>query len=118
MSLTITEPMGKVPTFSELQALALQHHVQIKGGPLNGNFCHPDAEHPKVTGRYAIESNGNIRGDFTSHVMGKVAGTFAMTTGKAEIIINEKPFLLPEALLKSTLSAALKDFCARFSAST
>jgi len=117
MSLTITEPLEKVPTFSELQALASQHRVQINGGPSNGDFCHPDAEHPKVTGHYAIEFNGNIRGDFTSHVMGKVAGTFAMTTGKAEVIINEKPFFVPEALLKSTLSKALKDFCARFSAS-
>lgn len=114
MSLTITEPLERIPTFSELQALARQHHIQINGDHLTGEFFHPDAQQPKVTGHYTVESG--ICGDFTAHAMGTVAGTFALAAGKAEITITDKPFLVPDALLKSTLSKALKDFCSQFSA--
>jgi hypothetical protein len=67
-----------------------------------------------VNGNYTFEPNGDIRGDFTGYVVGKLAGTFVFTTGKAEITITEKPFLIPEAVLKSKLSMVLKDFCAKF----
>jgi hypothetical protein len=114
MPFTVTQPLGRPPTFPELQELARQHDVQIHGNELAGGFHHPNQEQPKVTGNYAFELNGNIRGDFTSHVLGKLTGTFVFTTGKAEITINEKPFLIPEAMLKSKLAEALKEFCARF----
>ena len=114
MSIIIAQPLGRPPTFPELQALAGQHDVRIHGNESAGDFCHPDLEQPKVTGHYAFDPNGDIRGDFTGQVMGKLAGSFVLTAGKAEIIVTEKPFLLPEAVLKSMVSAALKDFCARF----
>jgi hypothetical protein len=114
MPFTVTHPLGRAPTFAELQALAGQHDIHIHGNELAGDFCHPNPEQPKITGHYAFEPNGDLHGDFTGHVMGKLAGSFALGTGKAEIIITEKPFLLPEAVLKSTLSTALKDFCNRF----
>ena len=140
MSFTVTQPLGRPPTFAELQALAKQHDVQInvrvKGlrphaagrvkdlqphvadngvGELTGDFCHPHPEQPKVKGNYTFEPNGDIRGDFTAHVMGTLTGTFLLTTGKAEVTVTEKPFLLPEAVLKIKISEALKDFCAKFS---
>jgi hypothetical protein len=34
--------------------------------------------------------------------------------GAAEITVITRPFLLPEAVLKSKLSAALREFCAKF----
>jgi hypothetical protein len=114
VSLTIIQPLGRPPTFAELQALAGQHDVQINGNESAGDFCHPNPKHPKVSGHYAFETNGDILGNFTGHVMGKLAGSFKLTTGQAEVTITEKPFLLPETLLKSTLSAVLKDFCAGF----
>ena len=114
MPLTITQQLGRPPTFHELQELAGEHNVQINGNERAGSFCHPNPEQPKVKGNYTIEPTGDIRGDFTSQVIGKLAGTFAFTTGNAEITIIEKPFLLPEAVLKSTLSVVLKDFCAKF----
>jgi hypothetical protein len=110
MPITITQQLGRCPSFAELQALAGQHDIQIHGDELAGDFCHPNPEQPKVTGHYAFEPNGNIHGDFSGHVMGKLAGSFALTTGKAEVTITEKPFLLPEAVLKSTLAAVLKGF--------
>ena len=108
------QQLVRPPMFAELQALAAQHDIHIHGNELAGDFCHPNPEQPRVTGHYAFEPNGDLRGDFTGHVMGKLAGSFALTTGKAEIIITEKPFLLPEAVLKSTLSVVLKSFCDKF----
>lgn len=116
MPFTVTQPLERLPTFPELQALAGQHDVQINGNELTGDFCHPDLEQPKVKGSYAFEPNGDIRGNFASRVMGKLTGTFVLTTGKAEITVAERPFLLPESILKSKLTEALKGFCARFSA--
>jgi hypothetical protein len=115
MSFSVTQQLERPPTFPELQALARQHDVRINGNELAGDFCHPNPEQPKVTGHYAFEPNGDLRGDFTGHVLGNLVGSFVLTTGNAEIIVTEKPFLLPESVLKSTLSVALKDFCARFS---
>ncbi len=114
MSFTVTQPLGRVPTFTELQALAGQHDVHVRGNELAGDFCHPNPEQPKVTGNYTLEPNGDVHGDFAAQVMGKLTGTFVFTTGKAEVTINERPFLLPETMLKSKLSVVLKDFCAKF----
>lgn len=115
MPFTVTQPLGRTPTFSELQALAGQHDVRISGDELAGVFHHPNPEQPKVKGNYAFEPDGGIRGDFTSQFMGQLAGTFVFETGKAEVTITEKPFLIPEAMLKSKLSEELQKFCANFS---
>lgn len=114
MPFTVTQPLERPPTFPELQELASQHEVRIDGNEQSGRFCHPDPEQPKVTGNYAFDPKGDIRGDFAGHVVGKLAGTFEFTTGQAGITITEKPFLLPESMLRSKLSEALKEFCARF----
>jgi hypothetical protein len=116
MSLTITQPLGRPPAFAELQSLAGQYNVRIRGNDLAGDFCHPDPEQPRVTGHYVFDPNGDLHGDFTGHVLGKLAGRFSLVMGKAEITVTEKPLLLPEAVLKSKLSIALKDFCDRFAA--
>jgi hypothetical protein len=127
MPFTVTQPLGRPPTFPELQELAGQHDVQINvrvkglrshaaGGvaeELAGDFCYPDPEHPKVKGNYAFEPNGEIRGNFSGQVLGKLAGSFVFADGKAEVTITEKPFLLPEAILKTKISEALKEFCAK-----
>jgi hypothetical protein len=96
-----------------MQMLAGQHEVQIHGNELGGDFCHPNSEQPKVAGHYAFDPNGDVRGDFSANVMGKLAGRLLLTAGKIEVTITEKPFLLPEAVLKSTLSTALKEFCSK-----
>jgi hypothetical protein len=114
MSFTVTHELGRLPTFPELQELAGQHDVHIIGNGQAGGFCHPDPKQPKVKGNYAFEPNGDFHGKFAGHVLGKLAGSFAFTTGKAEITIAEKPYLIPEAVLKSTLSVVLKDFCDKF----
>ena len=114
MPFAVTHPLGRPPTFPELQDLARQHEVQINGNARAGDFHHPNPEQPKVKGHYSFEPDGEIRGDFTSNVIGKLAGTFVFKAGTAEITITEKPFLIPEAILKSKLSEALQEFCAKF----
>ena len=76
MPFTVTQPLGRVPTFAELQALAGQHGVQIHGDARAGEFFHPGREQPKVNGNYRFESDGGLRGGFTGNVLGKLAGTF------------------------------------------
>ena len=115
MPLTVTHPLARPPTFAELQALARQHDVQISGDHLAGEFWHPNPQQPKVTGHYAFESNGDIRGEFTGDFMGKLTGSVVLATGKAEITITRKPLFLPEPLLRSGLAAGLEKFCAVFS---
>jgi hypothetical protein len=68
-----------------------------------------------VKGNYTFEPNGDFHGEFAVRVPWKLGGSFVTTTGTAAITITEKPFLLPEAILKAKLSEALKAFCARFS---
>ena len=114
MPITVTLPLGRPPTFPELQELAGQHGVQLNGNELAGSFCHPNPEQPRVTGNYVFEPNGDLHGDFTSRILGKLAGTFIFTTGKAEVTITEKPFLIPESVLKSKLAEGLKAFGGRF----
>ena len=116
MSLIVTHPLGRLPIFAELRELAGQYAVQLDGNEQAGRFWHPDPERSKVEGNYVIESNGCIRGDFTGHIVGKVSGTFEMRPGEAGVTVTGKPFLLPEAVLKSKLSEGLEEFCARFAA--
>ena len=110
MPFTVTHPLGRVPTFPELQALARQHEVGISGNEQAGEF----QQSGRVTGNYAFEPDGGLHGQFIGHVLGKLTGTFAFRTGKAEITITAKPFLLPESVLKSKLSEELEKFCAQF----
>ena len=114
MPFTVTQPMGRVPTYPELQSLAREHEVQINGDAQAGDFHHPDAEKPKVTGNYTFEPNGDLRGEFVGHILGKLTGSFVFRTGKAEITITAMPFLLPEAVLKSKLTEGLAEFCSQF----
>ncbi len=116
MPFTVTQPLGRVPTFAELQALAGQHGVQIHGDARAGEFFHPGREQPKVNGIYRFESDGGLRGGFTGNVLGKLAGTFVFRPGSAEVIITAKPFLLPEPVLKVKLAEALAEICAQFPA--
>jgi hypothetical protein len=114
MPFTVTQPLGRVPAFAELQTLAVQHGVQIHGDGRAGEFFHPEREQPKVDGNYRFEPDGSLRGEFTGNIVGKLAGTFVFRPGNAEVTITAKPFLLPEAVLKAKLAGALAGVCAQF----
>jgi hypothetical protein len=114
MPFTISHPLGRPPAFSELQELAKQYEVQIIGDEHGGNFWHPNQESPKANGKYTLEENGDLRGEFTGYALGKITGIFIAMTGKAEITIEKSPLLMPTAVLKPKLTEALKAFCAKF----
>ena len=110
MPIIVAQPLGRVPTFPELKALASQHGVQLSGDASAGEFQHPAG----VTGNYVVEAAGVLRGQFVGRILGKMTGTFVFKLGQAEVTITEKPFLLPEPILKSKLAEALTEFCAQF----
>jgi hypothetical protein len=114
MPFTVTQPLGRVPSFAELQALAGQHGVQIHGDGRAGEFFHLGREQSKVSGNYRFEPDGRLRGEFIGNFLGKLAGTIVVQTGKAEVTITAKPFLLLEAVLKAKLAEALAEVCAQF----
>jgi hypothetical protein len=110
MSFTVTHPIGRVPTYAELQDLAGQFGVEIIDSDLKGEFTHP-----KATGKYTFEKAGELHGDFAGHhVLGQITGIFVIMTGNAEITITQKPFLMPEALLRSEILNQSTVFCAKF----
>jgi hypothetical protein len=107
---TVTHPIGRVPTFSELQPEANEYQVQIIGSDQKGEF-----KHPLAAGNYAFEKNGELHGDFTGqHVLGIITGGFTFWTGKAEVTVTKKPFFMPEGALKAEMLERLKVFCAKF----
>jgi len=110
MSFTVTYLIGRVPTISELQALAKEHGVQITGDEQAGIFSHP-----KASGKYTFAKDGEIHGEFTGqHVAGSIIGIFVFMSGKAEVTISKSPFLIPDAILRSSILEGLKVFCAKF----
>ena len=110
MSFTVSHPLGRIPTFAELLELAREQAVQINGNDQAGEFSHP-----RATGNYTFAKNGEIRGEFTGHLgVGIITGIYMFMTGKVEVTIAKKPFLIPEGPLKSNITEGLKGFCAKF----
>lgn len=103
MSFTITRNLERVVSYSMLCKLAEQKHVHITGSESNGLFSCRGVE-----GDYECEEDG-IHGKFAGR---GVTGDFSFEPGKAAVTIIEKPFWLPELLLKQKISAGLDAFCA------
>lgn len=108
---TISHPLGRVPTFDELQKLAPEFEVQVTGNEQSGVISHP-----KANGTYRFEKNGALRGDFTAGVpvLGKINGYLVLLPGNAEVTITKKPLLVPEEELRKRVSEGLNGFCAKF----
>jgi len=102
MSFTVTTNPKQPPSYSMLCKLADQNHVGIIGNERTGSFSGRGVE-----GAYESGEHG-IRGTFAGH---GVAGEFSFEMGKAEITITEKPFWLPEALLKNKIAEGLHKLC-------
>lgn len=105
---TVSHPLGRVPTFGELQEKAKLYEVQIKGNDRAGEWMHS-----KAAGKYSFEKAGEISFDFSVPVPG-LTGFSLLQAGKAEITITERPFYVPESLLKPKIMEHLKVFCDMF----
>jgi len=82
--------------------LAKQHHVRVNGNERTGTFSCRGVE-----GDYEFAED-DIRGTFTGH---GVTGEFSFEIGKAAVTITDKPFWLPEMLLKQKIAEGLETFC-------
>jgi hypothetical protein len=51
-------------------------------------------------------------------VLGIITGIYVISTGKVDVTITGKPWLMPEGTLKEKLSEGLVVFCAKFPAAT
>jgi hypothetical protein len=104
MSFTITRNLEQLPSYSRLCELAEQNHVQVTGNEQNGSFsCHG------VEGDYVF-GEGGIRGKFAGH---GVTGEFSFETARAVVAITDKPFWLPEILLKEKIAEGLDTLCSK-----
>jgi len=82
--------------------LAEQNHVQVIGNEHTGSFSFRGGG-----GDYAFGEDG-IRGTFAGH---GVSGVFSFEIGKAAVTISDKPFWLPETLLKQKITEGLNTLC-------
>ena len=98
MSFTIIKNLEQLPSYPMLCKLAEQHHVRVTGNEHTGSFSCRGVE-----GDYAFGEDG-IRGKFVSH---GVTGEFSFEIGKATVTVIEKPFWLPEMLVKQKITEGL-----------
>ena len=108
MSLNITKPLAQPPSYPTLIKLAEQNQVQITGNERNGSFSVRG-----VAGDYEFSGAG-IHGNFTGH---GVVGNFSFVVGQVTVTITDKPFWIPEALLKQKLTEGLDTLCAELASS-
>ena len=109
--ITVSHPIGRIPTFFELQGLAKENGVQINGNEQIGEFSRPQAK-----GIYSFEKTGDISGELiVEHTLGVITGIFIIASRKVEVTVKSKPFLMPEGALISKIFEGLKVFCAKFS---
>ena len=78
--------------------LAEQNGVCITGDERTGSFSGHGME-----GDYKFSDDG-IHGKFAGH---GVTGTFSFEIGKAAVTITDKPFWMPEKLLKQKIAEGL-----------
>ena len=98
MSFTIIKNLEPLPSYPVLCKLAEQHHVCITGDEHAGSFSCRGVE-----GGYAFGDNG-LRGKFISR---GVTGEFSFESGNATVTVIEKPFWLPESLVKQMITEGL-----------
>ena len=85
-----------------LSKLAEENHVRIRGNEHTGSFMGRGVE-----GNYEFGKQ-SIRGTFAGH---GVMGNFSFEVGMAAITVTDKPFWLPEVLLKQKITEGLDSLC-------
>lgn len=103
MSFTITRNLEQLPSQAMLRKLAEQNHVHLAGNESSGTFSCRGVE-----GSYETSAAGT-HGTFAGH---GVTGEFSFEPGKVAVTITDKPFWLPEMLLKQKIAERLDLLCA------
>ena len=102
MSFTITKKLDQLPSYQILRKLAEQNQVCVTGNEQAGSFSRGEIE-----GDYELAENG-LRGTFAGR---GVKGRFSCEIGQAAVTIIDKPFWLPEGLLKEKITEGLNKLC-------
>ena len=102
MSFTITKDLAQFPSYPMLCKLAEQNTIHVTGNESTGSFSSSGVE-----GHYERGENF-IRGTFAGH---GVQGEFSFEIGKAAVTITDKPFWLPEGILKRKITEGLDKLC-------
>ena len=98
MSFTIIKNLEQLPSYPMLCKLAEQNSVRVTGNERAGLFSGRGVE-----GDYQFGEDG-IHGKFAGH---GIAGEFSFEVGKATVTITDKPFWMPEMLLKQKVAEGL-----------
>ena len=98
MSFTIIRNLDPLPSYPILCKLAEQHRVHVTGNERTGSFSCRGVE-----GDYEFDGAG-LRGKFAAR---GVSGQFSLETGQATVTVINKPFWLPEILVKQKITAGL-----------
>jgi hypothetical protein len=98
MSFTIIRSLELLPSYSALCKLAEENQVRVIGNEHAGSFSGRGVE---VDYQF---SEGGLQGRFSGH---GVTGEFTFATGNATVTVIEKPFWLPESLLKRKIVEGL-----------
>src|ERR1019366_5973674 len=99
MSFTIIKNLEQLPSNPTLCKLAERNSVCVTGDERTGSFSGHGVE-----GDYQFAEDG-IHGKFSGH---GVTGAFLFEMGKASVTITDKPFCLPETLLKQKITQGLE----------
>lgn len=98
MSFTITRNLERLPGYPMLRKLAAQNQVHVTGNERAGSFSGRG-----MAGDYEFGEDC-LHGTFAGH---GVTGAFRFEIGQATITITDKPFWLPEMLLKQKITEGL-----------
>ena len=82
--------------------LAEQNNVRVNGNQRTGSFSSQGVE-----GNYEFGESG-IHGTFAGR---GVTGEFSFEIGRAAVTITDKPFWLPETILKKKIMEGLDTLC-------
>jgi hypothetical protein len=98
MPFTIIKSLEQLPTYLPLRKLAEQNQVRVTGDEHTSSFSRRG-----VGGDYQFH-RGGMQGKFSGH---GVTGEFSLATGNPSVTAIEKPFWLPESLLKRKIAEGL-----------
>ena len=98
MSFTIIRDLDPLPSYPILCKLAEQHRVHVTGNERTGSFSCRGVE-----GDYEFDGAG-LHGKFAAR---GVSGQFSFESAKATVTVINKPFWLPEILVKQKITAGL-----------
>jgi len=101
MSFTITKNLERLPSYPMLCQLAVENQVHVTGDERTGSFSGRG-----VAGNYEFGAD-SLHGTFAGH---GVTGEFQFEIGQATVTITDKPFWLPEMLLKQKIAEGLDSF--------